>query len=411
MPVKKDIASILKNRSSEIPNTLAVVWLLGFLLIFGRNIARYLRFLRTIRENSVIAACPEMGTDRITVRKTDMIDAPLMVGLFNPTLLLPISEPTREHLGYILLHELTHYRRRDLLYKWFTMFVNTVHWFNPFSYIVSNQIDRECEFSCDFSVAANMSGEEKNSYMRTILTLFSQAGRKPKLLTTAMANDKKQIMRRFTMITKSHKMNKRTAVLSVLTACVILTSTIFTSGVLANTLLNDEDVTVYKADEIIIGLTPPATQGFVAAANDATEVPVVDGSGFSRDDGTLKIGNDFSVCDTSDLPVVPVPKAPNEPQAIGQLSPGDIYTSTATYRIAEGQHITFDGTWSKATGESYDVGVYNTETGVYTWVSCADGIAANVRLRINNSAAYKIVYRNPASNIYTTNYDICFVVD
>lgn len=169
-----------------------------------------------------------------------MIDAPLMVGLFHPTLLLPDYEMTAKSLKFILLHELTHYRRRDLLYKWFSMFVCTVHWFNPLVYIVLKQIDEECEISCDLSVARNLDRQEQKEYMHTILALVTQAGTKQKPLTTALASNKKQIKRRFIMIKTMRKTQKATAIISVITACIILVATVFTSGVLANEFLNDE---------------------------------------------------------------------------------------------------------------------------------------------------------------------------
>ncbi len=226
--------NVLKDISFGIMDMMCYVWLIGLMLMLGINIIRYLTFLQAICKNSVIISCPGIDADKIITRKTSMIDAPLMVGFFKPMLLLPDIEIPEENLNYILLHELTHYKRHDLWYKWFAMLVNTVHWFNPFAYIVSGQIDEECEISCDLSVVANMDEKEQKGYMNTILTLVSRTRTSPKLFTTAMASNKNQIKRRFTMIKNATKKSKLTMFFSVITACIILGVAVFASGVLSD---------------------------------------------------------------------------------------------------------------------------------------------------------------------------------
>ena len=103
-------------------------------LLLGYRIAKYMMFLRTIKKYSVPECSLENIPKRLTVRKTELLDAPLIVGLIKPVLYLPQTEIKEEKLDYILLHELTHYRRHDLLYKWFAMLVSSIHWFNPVSY-------------------------------------------------------------------------------------------------------------------------------------------------------------------------------------------------------------------------------------------------------------------------------------
>ncbi|WP_053956519.1 M56 family metallopeptidase/LCP family protein [Inediibacterium massiliense] len=232
--LEQSTVNVLKDISFGITDMICYGWLVGLMLIFGINLIRYLIFLRAIHKNSVIISCPGIDADKIITRKTSMIDAPLMVGIFSPLLLLPDIEMSEENLKYILLHELTHYRRHDLWYKWFAMLVNTVHWFNPFSYIISRQIDQECEISCDLSVVAHMDEKEQKNYMNTILTLASQTRTNTKLFTTAMASNKNDIKRRFTMIKNATKKSKIAIFCSVITACVILGTSIFASGVLSD---------------------------------------------------------------------------------------------------------------------------------------------------------------------------------
>lgn len=57
------------------------------------------QFLQEIRKNSVIISCPGIDAEKIITRKTSMIDAPLMVGIFSPLLLLPDIEMSEENLN------------------------------------------------------------------------------------------------------------------------------------------------------------------------------------------------------------------------------------------------------------------------------------------------------------------------
>ena len=74
----------------------------------------------------------------------------------------------------VLLHELTHYKRKDLIIKWLAVLVNSVHWFNPLCYIACANLSEACEVSCDMSVTKNMSQDEQKLYMQTILDLAEE---------------------------------------------------------------------------------------------------------------------------------------------------------------------------------------------------------------------------------------------
>lgn len=78
------------------------------------------------------------------------------------------------NMRMVLLHELTHYKRKDLLVKWFAVLVNAVHWFNPLCYLACTALSEACEVSCDMSVTKNMSEDEQKLYMQTILNLVEE---------------------------------------------------------------------------------------------------------------------------------------------------------------------------------------------------------------------------------------------
>lgn len=161
---------------------LSYVWILGAGIFFVGGIISYIRFLRTVKRESETISCPRLeeikrnkGIKReIRVKSTQMLNAPLMVGIFRPILLLPNKKVNGQELDFILHHELTHFKRCDLLLKWFSFLVNSFHWFNPFVYMVVKQINEECEISCDLSVTKNLSEDDKKGYMNTIINLSKE---------------------------------------------------------------------------------------------------------------------------------------------------------------------------------------------------------------------------------------------
>ena len=96
-----------------------------------------------------------------------------MIGLFKPTLLLPKTTMTEEQFDNILAHEMVHFKRKDIWYKWFISIVKCIHWYNPTVYYISKQADIECEISCDLAVVKGMSEEQETNYINTILTLLA----------------------------------------------------------------------------------------------------------------------------------------------------------------------------------------------------------------------------------------------
>ena len=235
-------------------NILAYVWLIGAIALMLLNVVRYVRLNIKIRKNGEVISCPETReyTDRkINVRVWENVASPFMTGVFRPMLILPKTELSSEQLHNILRHEMTHFKRNDILYKWFAEFVKCVHWFNPMAWYVLKQIASECEISCDMSVTKNMSGSEEMSYVSTILSLLPTGKSKQLPLTTQMASSKKFLKRRFAMIKNKKTTSRFMSVLSAVIAVIMLSTTVFASGVLSDLTTDDYTIEITNNAEKI----------------------------------------------------------------------------------------------------------------------------------------------------------------
>lgn len=241
---------IVYNRVS----ILAWLWLISAMLLILLNIARYISLNVKIRKNGEIISLSEIGeyTNRkINVHVWESIASPFMTGVIKPTLILPKAKLSDEQLHNILCHEMTHFKRRDILYKCFAEFVKCVHWFNPVIWYVTRQIATECEISCDIAVTKNMSDSEEMSYINTILSLLPTGKSKQLPLTTQMASSKKILKRRFIMIKNKKTTSKFMSAISAVIAVFMLSTMVFASGVLSDLTTDDYTIEILNNGEKI----------------------------------------------------------------------------------------------------------------------------------------------------------------
>ena len=165
---------------------LKYIWLAGAAVFLIGAAVSYARFKHLMSKSSVAAECAlfddiktQIGIRRkIVLKRSALTDAPLMVGIIRPTLILPETDFTETELCHVFMHELTHCKRLDLCYKLFALIVNALHWFNPLVYLLVRRINEDCEISCDTAVTRDMSESEKKAYMRTIVNLMTDKGGK-----------------------------------------------------------------------------------------------------------------------------------------------------------------------------------------------------------------------------------------
>lgn len=164
-----------------------LLWLTVTVILLLRKIIGYQRFLRDLRAGSTPAA-PELleplgqMVDELRIREPvellihPLAPSPLLVGCLHPAVVLPAAELTGEEFRYTVLHELTHHRRRDLLYKWLIQLTVCLHWFNPFVWLLGRETDRACELSCDEAVIRKLTEEEKRAYGDILLRAAERGG-------------------------------------------------------------------------------------------------------------------------------------------------------------------------------------------------------------------------------------------
>lgn len=229
-------------------DVLAVIWVLGALGSLGYRLTGYFRFGRYIRRTGDPMELDEVPK-RLRVCKTSAAVSPMVMGMIRPVLILPETALTESRLPYVLRHELVHYRRGDIFWRWLAVLATSIHWFNPMVYVAAAQMQEACEISCDWCVVRSMEQAKRDDYMRVILELLAEAMAKKQILTTQMASEKKQLQRRFTMIRNQKTVGMKKLLLSVCVGTALLGAAWLTGCTLRETYVTKEQK-VETADEI-----------------------------------------------------------------------------------------------------------------------------------------------------------------
>ena len=186
------------------------LWAIGFVLSLGRYGRSYRRFARLVRREShapgrlALEVLQELDPGgKIALAVCPAIPCPMALGLLRPTVFLPEGVEDRGRLEDILRHELTHLRRRDLLYKWCAAVVTSLHWFNPLMPVFRREMARRCELACDEAAAGNLSPEARRRYGETLLSLAADP---PKgLVVTTLCEEKEHLKERLVDLVKGTK--------------------------------------------------------------------------------------------------------------------------------------------------------------------------------------------------------------
>lgn len=227
--------------STHLPSGSAVLfllWLVPALTLFLKKIKSYRGFVHHIRTCgtavddtgilNLLASCEEACKVKTPAELycCPHLASPAMTGFFRPCIAIPDKSLPRQELELILLHELYHYRRRDLFYKWLVQIVVCIHWFHPFGYLLEKEVNHACELSCDEAVIRSLPAEGKKAYGDMLLHCSKAAlFPKPRASSLTLTQDAKQLKERLGAIMRFQQPSKKTKLATaVLTAGICLGS-------------------------------------------------------------------------------------------------------------------------------------------------------------------------------------------
>ena len=171
---------------------------------------------------------------RIKIIIQEEIKTPALFGIITPKILLHkgILELDDKTIEYILLHELMHQKRKDMLKNNIILLLEIIYWFNPILWPIFKAMKNDIEIGVDEKLEKILTEKEQEEYMTAMVEvakLNSKMKIKDRIL--CMADNKNNLKRRIQIIKrgekiKSHKIIKiiLATILSIIIIVVFLSN-------------------------------------------------------------------------------------------------------------------------------------------------------------------------------------------
>lgn len=220
-----------------------------YIFTYGKNVTKVPRYAELMKE---ICSKHAAGFQIFEISK---LETPLLYGLFKPYILIPAEYSCSDkELTYILRHEVTHFRHRDLLTKFLVQLLSIIYWWNPFSYKLNEQMDLVLEMRIDDTITG-LTKKETSDYLDYLLRLseyqdslfdYFPMGN----IIALTSGDKKVLTKRFQMLMMRKRQKNKVLnllLISVITCIYLLSYLIIYEAYSPSSEL---DSNVYSINEV-----------------------------------------------------------------------------------------------------------------------------------------------------------------
>ncbi len=212
---KTDAKQIKTARYNSMVPLVYPIWFLGVLILLAYNALVYYSLSNVLKKGKpieskvimeVIEACKLRMNLKVELQVIEIpiITSPSVMGVVKPKLLLPsgfYTKITEDEFYYVVYHELSHIKRKDLFIQWFIKAFSIIHWFNPILRYGFYRMSEDREIACDAYSLSFIKKEKHKDYGNTIIRLleiFSQTS--PIYPIVGMTRSKLNIKRRIERI-------------------------------------------------------------------------------------------------------------------------------------------------------------------------------------------------------------------
>ena len=171
-------------------------------------------------------------TGEVRLLASPLVQSPMLVGFFRPTILLPSEHLPDSDARYILAHELTHFRRRDLWKKFLMNMIQCIHWFNPVVYLLSRDFAYWLETSCDEEVVSSLDYAQRKEYGYLLINYAPATRHVGPRLYVSFTSCRYKLKRRISIMLNSDK--KSRSLLGLVLAVALVVGCLATTALAAS---------------------------------------------------------------------------------------------------------------------------------------------------------------------------------
>lgn len=239
--------SKIKNNIFEY--IIPIIWIIGSITIFLWLIITNIilnsklskNYCRDERLENILEKCKvKMKVKRkFYIVVNNIISTPALFGVFKVKILIPkeILKLSDENLEYIFLHELSHYKRKDIWINYILLFIQSIHWFNPIIWLCFRLLRNDLELATDEYSLKYLDENKYKSYANALIETLNIATNS-KIITSlvGMVDNKENMKRRIIMIKSLEIFKKKKVIITII--CVLLIA-IFSLVLLTSPITSD----------------------------------------------------------------------------------------------------------------------------------------------------------------------------
>ena len=263
---KYDIKEIILN--IIIPLLWLIVSTMGLLIFIIGNINLVTKVRKTKKVKDYRIKAIQRNCKRklkinksIEIRSQNVNASPCIYGIIHPKILIPegFTEKEDEIIENVFMHELSHYKRKDMITNFILIIITSLHWFNPFVYVLFKKIRQDMELATDEIALSKMDKDEKKNYGLTLINLL-ETYQNEQLATKMLCimDDNKSMEKRIKMIKLSTKLKKHriSIIMFIITIllCVISPFLLKTTNEINAYSFSDEDKIYEQIKQYLIKL-------------------------------------------------------------------------------------------------------------------------------------------------------------
>lgn len=194
---------------------ITILWITGMVAMTALTIHAWMK-LRRIKKSTSIVKNQEVLTlfeqckqhlhisQQLVLVKSPLIKSPLTFGIFKTYIVLPShaeSWLSMDDLKYIFLHELNHYKYKDIVTNYLIVLFQILYWYNPLIWIAFREMRLDREVACDNAVLKMLDQNQYAAYGNTIINFVDKSYLPRQFaMVNQLASSKKQLKKRMERI-------------------------------------------------------------------------------------------------------------------------------------------------------------------------------------------------------------------
>lgn len=238
-----DLDYINQINSANLNSILVLIWAIGVIVLSIKTIYGYVDLRKKVRKNAgednelneVLEVLKEklQIKKKVKIKETNLVQSPMLMGEINPIILIPSNlknKLSKKEIEFIILHELSHLKRKDVVILWLFKLVTIINFYNPLIRYSYKLMKEDCEKACDEYVLSKIEKDENINYGQTIIKVIENINfNKREILGTTMAMNKDEVKNRIINI-KDNKVFSRKNIIGGSIIVLLIFIVTLTSG-------------------------------------------------------------------------------------------------------------------------------------------------------------------------------------